>query len=479
MISSTGIGSGLDVNGIITQLMAIERRPLQLLETEKSALNTQLSTFGKMQGLMSAMRDRANSLTSLTLWNRTTGTSSDPTAVSVSTGSSSATGNYSVSVQKLAAAQTISSRAFTSSTEPAFTPGTLTIELGSWTGDPASGFATKAGATAVPVTIGPDDDTLAEVRDRINAAGAGVTASIINDANGSRLAIRSKDTGAENAFRISASETADDGVAANGLSALSFDLLGGPSQMGRNQTAANALATVNGIAIESASNVLADVSDGVTLTLFKESATPVEVGVTTDTAAVKTALEDFVKAFNELASFIREQTKYDEATKKAGALQGDRTAVGLQGQLRAVLNQASSASGVFGRLSDIGIVMKGDGTLETKSGALTNALANLGEMRKLLATDGTTNADTGFMQRFKELGDATLGIDGSFESRNSSLKSRIERNDDRQEQMTNRLAQTEKRMRAQYEALDANMAKLTSMSNYMAQQLQAMYVNQR
>jgi len=476
-ISSAGIGSGLDINGIIGQLMAIERRPLDALGTEESAVKSQLSTFGKLQDYTATMRDRASALTSLTLWGRTTGVSADPTAVKISTGTGAATGSYAVEVQALAAGQTVSSRAFASSTESAFGAGTLTIELGTWTGSPTvSGFTPKTGAAAVTVTLGAEDDTLAEVRDKINAANAGVSATIINDASGARLAVRSKDTGAENAFRITAAETADDGVATTGLSALAFSRVG-TWPMALNQTARNAEATVNGIAITSSSNKLANVADGVTLELLKTTSGAIDASVAPDTEAVRTAVADFAKAFNELASYIREQTKYDPTSKKGGPLQGDRAAVGLQNQLRAILNVESSASSTFKRLSDIGLVMKADGTLETKSSALENGLANLSELRKLFDTDETTSAASGFMTRFKRLGDLALGTDGTFEARNTSLKDRIARLDKRQEQMQNRLEQTEKRLRAQYQALDTNMARLNGLSGYVGAQLQALNNN--
>ena len=175
-----------------------------------------------------------------------------------------------------------------------------------------------------------------------------------------------------------------------------------------------------------------------------------------------------------MASYIREQIKYDSVTKKGGALQGDRAAIGLQGQLRAIVNESSSASGVFGRLTDIGLALKADGTFETKSGALENGLANLTELRKLLATDTEASATSGFMARFKRLGNAALGSDGTFETRSASLKIRITTLDKRQEQMQNRLAQTEKRLQAQYQTLDANMNRLSGLSGYVGQQLQAL-----
>jgi flagellar hook-associated protein 2 len=139
-----------------------------------------------------------------------------------------------------------------------------------------------------------------------------------------------------------------------------------------------------------------------------------------------------------------------------------------------VLNQASTASTTFTRLADIGITMKSDGTLEIKDSLLDNGLANMPELRKLLATDGAGTADTGFMRRFKELGDLMLGADGAFETRNDSLQDRIERINDRQAQMQARLASTEKRLRAQYEALDRNMGQLNGLSSYVTQQMQAL-----
>jgi flagellar hook-associated protein 2 len=472
-ISSAGVGSGLDVNSIITQLMTIERQPLAKLETDEKLLTTRLSDIGKLQGMVSAMRDKADALSSSTLWSRTSGVSSDP-AVAVTTATGAAAGSYAVQVQQLAAAQTVSSRRFTEAAPALFGAGTLTIELGDWTGTPAiTGFTPKAGATAVTVTLAAEDDTLAEVRDKINAADAGVTATIINDAGGARLAIRSTDSGAVNGFRIGAAETVDDGDAANGLSALAFDALAA-SPMTLNQRAANAQATINGIEVESATNTLADVADGVTLKLTRTTSAPVEVSVASDSAAVKTAVEEFVAAYNTLATHIKTQTQYDDVAKKGGALQGDSLVLGVQRQMRSMLGAASSTSTAFDSLSDIGITLQRDGTLKVDGGALDKALTDPAELRKLLATDGTGVADSGIMRRFKDLGDALLGEEGAFDARNDSLKERLERNEDRQEQMQARLENTEKRLRAQYTALDRSMGQLNGLSDYVSQQMKAL-----
>lgn len=469
-ITSTGIGSGLDVNAIITQLMALEKRPLNILQTAATDLTTQVSAVGKLQGFTSALRDAASKLTSVTLWNQTKATTGDATAVGVVTDGGAATGSFAVNVSRLATAQTVTSRAFASKTD-AVGAGRLTIELGTWTGNAApDDFTAKTGSTALSIDLTAEDSSLESIRDKINAAGAGVLATIVNDASGSRLSLRSSETGAENAFRVTATEETDDGVDSTGLSALAYSV-GATGGMTRYQTAQNAQATINGIPIESASNQLTDVVDGVTMTLLKTTTSEVQVEVDNDDDAVKTAVTNFTKAFNDLAGYIRDQTKYDAQTKKGGTLQGDRTALGLQSQLRGVLNNESSASSVFTTLADVGISIKSDGTLAVDDTKLSAGLAKRSELKKLFAADGTTSAASGFMDRFKDLAAQLLDDGGSIDLRMESLEAMQARNQKQQDQMQSRLEQTEKRLRKQYETLDSNMAKMSSLSAYIAQQL--------
>lgn len=464
-ISSLGVGSGLDSEGIISALLSVERRPISLLTEQTTEIKTQLSSVGKIQSLVATMRDKAGAIGGVSLWGQTTVTSSDSASVGGFTTNGATTGRYSVSVSQLASSQTVTMANAVASSASTIGDGTLQIELGSWNGTTFTGDGSP-----VTVTIGSDDTSLADIRDKINAAGAGVTATIVNDANGARLSIRSDETGEENGFRITATENIDDNDPNTGLSVLGYDP-GGATSMTLNQAALNAMAQVNGVDVESATNTLDGVGDGLTLTLTKTTASPVEVVVADDTEAIKTAIDEFVKAFNELATYIKDQTKYNESSKTGGPLQGDRTAIGLQWQLRGVINQGSSASDTWSRLSEVGITMTKDGTLSTSTTDLEEALKNPDELRKLLATDGTDAAGSGFMDRFKDLGNTVLGTEGSLTTLQASLEQRIERNDDRQDQMEDRLTRTEARIRAQYEALDTSMAKLNALSSYVSQQL--------
>lgn len=469
-ISSAGLGSGLDVNTIVTQLMALEQKPLTQLQTQATDLKNGVSTFGKLQSYFSALRDKANALTSPSLWTSTTATSPDTTAVTVSTSATAATGNYAIKTTTLAKGQTVVSSAAAS---PTINAGTLTIELGTWVTTPAPGFTAKSGASPIAITVGTGETDLASIRDKINAAGAGVVASIVTDATGSRLSIRSQATGAENAFRLSATETADDGDPATGLSALAYDA-NAASPMTAAQTATNALATINGIDVSSTTNTLDNVIDGLTINLLKETTSPTNVSVANDTAGIKSKITDFVSAFNDLASFMHTQMAYNSDSKTGGTLQGDQTAVQLQRTLRDALNVASTASSAFKNMSDIGITMKADGTLDTNSTKLDNALGNLPELKKLLSADGATTADIGFARRWKNLADVALGSGGAFESRTASLNARLTVNGKAQDAMNQRLAQTEARLRAQYNALDTKMAQLNGLSSYLTQQLTAL-----
>lgn len=476
-ISSAGIGSGLDVSSIITKLMSVEKAPLNLLQDQAGTLGTELSGIGKIQSYFSSLASSVNTLVNPTLWSGTTASSSDNSAATVSTGSGSTAGNYSLAVARLASSQSVTSSALASASST-LSAGTLTIELGSWTGatngQPPTGFSPKAGSSAVTIDIGAGDTSLSAIRDKINASGAGVTASIVNDATGARLSIRSRDTGEENAFRIGVSETTDDGNAATGLSSLAYDAMNASSGMVRSIEAGNAQATLNGIAISSASNTLTNVVDGLTLTLKKAttSGNPVEIGVATDTTSIQNAITGLVNSFNNVAGYIHMQTAYDPGSKTGGALQGDQGVLSLQSQLRAVINQGSTASSTYSRLTEIGIAMQSDGTLKIDSTKLGNALAgDVGELKKLFATDGNSAADSGFARRFKRLSDAALTVGGTFETRTQSLQASIKRNSDAQDSMQLRLNQTEARLRRQYTALDTTMSTLSALSSYVSQQV--------
>jgi hypothetical protein len=246
-----------------------------------------------------------------------------------------------------------------------------------------------------------------------------VTAAIVTDASGARLTLRSKETGATQALRITATD-AGGAPTTSGLGTLAFDPPGGATGLTQTQAARNAEATLNGLAITSESNTLSGVLDGASITLLKETGTTaVNVAVASDTTAMKTALTAFTSAYNALNSYLAEQTKYDESTKTAGTLQGDSTAIGLRNQMRGLLRAGSTASGAFGSLTDIGFNVQRDGSISTDPGKLEKAFAKLPELAKLFSSADDSSADKlGFGQRFRQLADQVTGSEGTLTTRN-------------------------------------------------------------
>ena len=468
-ISSPGVGSGLDVNSIVTQLVALERTPITQLQKQASTLQTKLSAFGKLQSNLSALRDAASALTRATTWNQTTGTSSDASSVAVTTDGNNKPGSFAVQVTQLAAKQSNVSKVYAATTD-LVGEGTLHIELGSW--GAGNAFTPKAGATAIDISVGPPAKSLAEVRDVINAANAGITASVLTDASGARLVFNSAASGVANGFRITAADVDGSNVDTSGLSALAYDPSVGVITMSQALAAANAAALVNGVPVSSTTNTLTNLVEGMTLTLGRVTTAPVQVTTASDKDAIKKKIDDFVTAYNNLNKELADQTKYDPSSKTAGTLQGDGTAVGLRSTLRAVLHSQGGTSTVFSRLSDIGFDVQRDGSIKLDSAKLDNGLANLADLKNLFSTSDTlVPANNGIATTLRAMADQALGVDGSLASRSEGLRTRISSNEKRQAEMEVRVQQTEARLRAQYTALDKTMGELTSLSSYVTQQM--------
>ncbi len=472
-ITSAGIGSGLDVESIVTKLVSLEKQPITDLQSRTDTIKTQISEYGKIKSAFSAMRDAAAKLANPSTWAALTATSSDTTMATVIAGAGSGAGSYALSVANLASPQSLSSKAF--ATGAAVGSGSMTIELGQWSADNST-FTGKNGSSPVSISISATD-TLSSIRDKINGSGAGVLASVVTDANGQRLVIRSKDTGEANGFRITTADDDGNGSDANGLSALAYDPTSSVTSMTQNTAARNANLTINGLAISSASNNIEGAVDGLTINLLKGGTTDAQGNVTPaqstitvgqDKDSVKKAINDFVTSYNSLMTLMRNDTKYDDANKTAGALQGDSTAVGLQSQLRNITASGSTLGGQFGRLSDLGLDIGSDGTIKVNDTKLTSALGSMGDLKNLFMGVDTTDANNnGIATRWRAFADQVTGFDGSITTRTTGLQARVTANGKRVDELNDRADAYEKRLRAQYTALDTQMAKLNDMQSYV------------
>jgi flagellar hook-associated protein 2 len=460
-ISSPGLASGIDIKSIVSQLVALERAPVQTLKSEANSIQSKLSVYGTIKSMVSSLGDAAAKLSTASGWNAVTATSSNTAAVGVTAAAGAASTSISIEVQQLAKAQSTASVAIPVGSSMG--SGSLSIQLGGWSGNTFTPGAGAAVNVAVEAT-----DTLTQIAAKINGAGAGVSATVLRDASGERLLMRSNDTGEVNAFRVQVTD--DDGLPndAAGLSRLAYDP-GTATGSTRTQQGLNALATVNNVAITSASNKLTEALPGLTLQLSQVTTAPVEIGVTNDTAAMKKNVESFVAAYNALNDMLTNATKYDPNSKVAGSLQGDSTAVGLQNALRGMMRSVT-ASNPFSRLVDVGIEAKQGGSLEIKADKFSAALDNLSGLKALFTTAGSAGSQ-GFGLKVKAFADGLLATDGLVSTKTTSLQNAITRNTKEQDKVNDRADRAEVRFLAQYNAMDAAVGRLSGLNAFVNQQI--------
>ncbi len=467
-ISTPGVGSGLDVRSIVTQLVNLEKIPLQQLQTQASSLQTKLSAYGRVKSELSGLQDAAAALLNDSTWQSRTFASNNESAVKGTASATALATSFSVQVNSLAQSQSVRSAALTTGATIG-SAGRLEIQIGEWTGNtfgPGSGAAVSINVAAT--------DTLTDIATKINSGSAGVTAVVVRNGTEERLMMRGNGTGDAAGFRVQTFDGANapitDGTSGVGKLAYNY---GSTAFYGMTATqqAQNASISIDGINVSSATNSVTDAVPGVTLNLLAPTTTATQVTVGADKATAKGKIEAFQAAYNKIASSLAELTKYDAGAKKGAALQGDSTVVGLQSVLKGMLGAAGPAASTTNRLSDMGLELQRDGTLSTNATKLDAALGDLANLKKFFETDSGSATTNGMARRIRDFTRTAVGLDGNIENRNKALKASIDRNTKDQDRVSDRITRTEARLYAQYSRLDANMASLSSLSSFVSQQV--------
>ncbi len=372
-LSASGLGSGLDVNSLVTQLMAVERQPVTALNTREASYQAKLSAYGTLQSVLASFQGTMNSLNTTGAYKAAKAGIADTTVAQVSANGTAQAGSYSIEVQALAQAQKLKSTTFTNTTDSVGT-GTLTIQFGTYSGGSFTANAAKAAQT---ISLASGSNSLAGVRDAINAANIGVSASILNDGSTNRLVITSGEAGAANALKISVADDDNDNTDAAGLSRLAYDAsTGGTTNLTQSVPAQNSLMVIDGISVSKATNTVFDAIQGVTLTLAKTNiGTPTTLTVSKDNSAAVTAAANFVNAWNSANTTLSGLGAYNATTKQGAVLQGDATLLSIRSRLRSLVNTplVPAAGGVV-TLSDAGIGFQTDGTLRLDLAKLQKVL---------------------------------------------------------------------------------------------------------
>ncbi len=440
-----GLATGLDTSSIIDQLMDLERRPLSLLEKDKTWLNSRLQAFTELD---TKLKSFADSITNLgdanTLLQRSIRQSSDALLTARVDSNAQAGASYQVEVVSLAQVQKSVSAGVASKTDAVFGAGTMSLTLD---GD----------VTAHTIDIGEGQNSLTGIMNAINTAGLGVRASIIND--GSATPFRLVLTGNDPAKSFT--------LDATGLTGGTVGLdLGAPVQQ-----ATRAHIRVDTIDIYSDSNTLTEAIPGVSLDLTRaEVGTLTSLNVTTDRDSIKATIEGFAKGYNEVVGFITSQSAMNGA--KGGVLGGDSGISTIKRRLQTMLTQPLSNSGVFTALSQLGFETRKDGTLKVNEKTLNAAIdENLDSVVSLLAGENGVDGIAGQFQDYLET--LTDSVSGLLKGRKDSIDSNLRRLDTRITSMEMRLEKRQQMLERQFSAMESLISGLNAQSSYLSQQMTA------
>ena len=401
-LSSPGIGSGLDVDSIVSKLMSVEQQPLTLLAQQQSSYNAKISAYGSLQSTLSQFQTAMSSLANASQYQAYSATSSNSSAVSATTTTGATAGNYNIAVSQLAQSQQLATvgQSSTSSAIGSGTSTTLSFTFGSISGGTltngvySNASFTSNGNPTQSVVINSSNNTLSGIANAINTANIGVTATIINNGSSTnpyQLLLTSTATGQTSSMQISVS----------GDSTLSSLLSYNPANnTGQDLTqtvaAQNANMTINGVAVTSPSNTDTNAIQGVTLTLGATTgSTPANVSISQNTSNIVNAVNSFVTAYNSVALTLQTDTSYNTKTKTAGPLNGEAAVNNIAQDLQNILAQpvaGSTSSSALSMLYQAGVTLQNNGTLSVDSTKLQSAIAaNPNSFSGLFAETGQTS----------------------------------------------------------------------------------------
>ena len=456
-ISSLGIGSGLDLASILDSLQASEKAALTPISTQQSSYTAKLSAYGTLKSALTTFQTANTTLNNADLFSSTKTTSSS-TAFSAATASGAVAGKYTVSVSQLATAQTLTAaEKEDSKTAIASSDSTITIQ--------------PAGIDSKPVTISltADNSSLTGIRDAINSADAGVTASIIKTGEGTyRLSMTSTATGTDNAVTVSVS---GDTKLQNYLN---YDGTEG-GKVTQSVAAQNALLKVNNVDVENSSNTISDVLEGITLNLNDVTTGNQTLTISKDTSKATSAISDWVAAYNTLQDSFTSLTKYtsvdvgsDAQDSSNGALLGDSTLRTIQSQLKSMLNNVASSS-TYKTLAQIGVTTDPtSGQLELDNDKLSTALTNDPDgVKEMIVGDGKT---TGIATTIGTNITSWVSSTGILQAATDGVSKTLNNLTQKYNEASTRIDNTIARYKTQFTALDVMISKLNSTSSYLTSQ---------
>ncbi|AGH82011.1 flagellar hook-associated 2 domain-containing protein [Psychromonas sp. CNPT3] len=380
-VTSTGLGSGLDINAIVGAIVGAEKDPaLSKITKEDAKATAIISAYGLLNGDLDDFKSSYKDLAYSSTFSAASASSSDTSILDTKLGVGAQTGTWQFEIKQKAQAQTLVSGAnssFSSVKDP-IGEGVISLRFGAYNED-GSDFSVNADRPIEKITIDGKNNSLEGLRNTINNGDYSVNASIINDGNNYRLVLTSKTTGKENALEITVADANGDALpSSNALN--NFTYTATQKNLEQTSLAQDAIIVMNGIQITRDSNEITSVIEGVTLNINGETAPgkKVTLKIDADNSKVKEQIEAFVENYNATFAKMNELTSYKGAkADNNGVLNGDSTIRNIKSMMRGVLNtQVKHIQGSIHSFADLGILTKRDGTLELNSSKFEDALKN-------------------------------------------------------------------------------------------------------
>ncbi len=474
-VSSSGVASGLDVNSIVSQLVAVERRPIDTAQQRQLAIGAKLSAFTTLEATFTSLKSALTSLQSFSSFQSKLASSSDSSSVTATVNDplSAVIGSSTVSqVIQLAQTQKLASSPFAYPTALVGT-GTIKIKVGS--------------GTETSIAIDSSHATLTQIRDKINAANAGVTASILKTGDKQyKLVLQSSQSGTENSLQVDITDDDSNNLDTNGLSQLrytpSFSSPDNVTNLTEIQSGRDAQFILDGTTLTRGSNTVTDAMDGVTITLLKKTATDAEISinVTPNIAAVKGDIETFVSAYNEVMKGLNSAQTFDATNRKGGPLFGNTTAQAITRAFRLLLKgSVPDLDGNFSSLPDIGITSQPGGTLTIDAAKLNAALGKdplaVGRVFALFdkTVDSTVVTPTSGIadQLFKAITDMLDRQTGSLSSAEKGLRNSSTGIDKEVARLGKHVSEFEKRTREKFSRLETQLSHIQGVGSALNSQI--------
>lgn len=459
--TSLGVGSNLPLSTLLTNLETAEKARLTPITQQQSSYSSKLTAFGTLKSSLEKFQTANTALNDASLFKSTVATSSS-TDLTVSTATGAAPGTYNISVTQLAQAQSLRTTATVANTKDA---------LGDTSAEERTLVIKQDGKEKpLEIKLTKDQTSLSGLRDAINNANGGVSASIVKLKEGDyQLVLTSTETGVTN--KMSLSVTGDSKLNEL-LSYNNADVTG--SGMTQIVEAKDAELTVNGIDIVRSSNTVTDAPEGLTLNLTKV-ASDITVTVSQSNDKATSAIKTWVDAYNSLVDTIGTLTKYtsvdagtDAQDDSNGALLGDSSVRNIQSGIRAQFS-SSISSGTFQTLSQMGVTQDpSTGKLKIDNDKLSTALKTGSvDVQALLVGDGK---ETGVTTKISKLVDGYLADDGVIDSAQDSINTTLKRLTKQYLSVSASIDDTIARYKTQFTQLDSLMSKLNNTSTYLTQQ---------